>query len=185
MVKNRQFLLFGFASMLLLSCTMKDDLQRDIVIKMDPIDFNIPLMTNLEDTLEIAEIQGKVDLNQQISENADQFALANLRSAYITKFSIQLGKADADSVENMAAFSYFKVQLKRTDKPLIQLGVANIAPSQNTRTINFNITAATQQLQEYLSTGTLTYVISGVSRNATTQVIPAKAAATYKLTLGM
>jgi hypothetical protein len=186
MVKNRQFILPALISILLLSCTMKDDIQRDIVIETDPIDFNIPLRTNIEDTLEIAEVQGTVDLNQRIAENTDQFTLANLRSAYITKFSIQLGAADADSVtNNIAAFSYFKVQLKTADKPLIQLGVVSNVSTQYARSLNFNITAATQQLQEYLSAGTLSYVITGVSRNATTQVIPAKAVATYKLTLGM
>ena len=186
MAKNRQFLLYGLASMLLVSCTMKDDIERDIVIETKPMDFNLPLRTNLEDTLDMAEVQGSVDLNQQIAENANQFTIANLRSAYITKFSIQLGEADADSViNNIAAFSHFKVELKTPDKPLIELGVANNISTQYARSLNFSITAATKQLQEYLSAGTLTYVISGVSREATTQVIPASATATYKLTLGM
>jgi peptidoglycan hydrolase-like protein with peptidoglycan-binding domain len=184
MAKNRQFLLPGLASVLLLSCTMKDDIRRDIIIETDSINFSFPITTNFEDTVTIAELQNKVDLNQQVTDNTDQFTLANLRSAYITKFVIKLDDPDTNG-NDLSAFSTIKVQMKAAAKPLIQLGATNNISTQNLNTLNVTITAATQQLQEYLNADGLTYVISGVGRDATTKVIQAKAVAGYKLTLGM
>ncbi|MBG6233698.1 putative membrane protein [Pedobacter sp. CAN_A7] len=163
---------------------MKEDIKRDIVIETDSINFIVPISTNLEDTLTIAELQNKVDLNQQVEDNTDQFTLADLRSAYITKFVIKLDDPDTNG-NDLSAFSSMRVQMKAAAKPLIQLGATNNISTQNLNTLNVTITAATQQLQEYLNADSLTYVITGVARDSTTKVIQAKAVAGYKLTLGM
>ena len=184
MAKNRQFLILGLISILLMSCTMKDDIQRDIVIETDSIGFTIPILTNLEDTLTIAELQNTVDLNQQVNNNTDQFTLADLRSAQITKFVIKLDKPDTDG-NDISAFSYLRVQLKAPGKPTIQLGVNNNVSTSYAATLNINITATPLQVQEYLSAGDLTYVITGLLRDPTTKAMQAKAVAGYKLTLGM
>jgi hypothetical protein len=153
-------------------------------LETDSISFSIPLKTNLVDTLVIAELQNQVDLTEQIANSTDQFTIANLRSAYLTKFVLKIDKPEPEG-DNLSDFSSIKVQLKATDKPLILLGITNNIPNQNLATLNVTITAAQQDLQEYLNAAGLTYVVSGVSRTATTTVLQAKAVAGYKLTLGM
>ena len=184
MVKNSRFLFLSLMSVLFLSCTMKDNLQRDIVINTDAIEFSIPIRTNLEDTLLIAELQNKVNLSEQIANNNNQFTVADLRSAYLTSFIIKLDELDTPN-NDISSFISIKVELKATAKPLILLGITNNIPNRDSDSLNVNITASAQPLQDYLNADNMTYVISGVARNATTKVIQAKAVARYKLTLGM
>ncbi|WP_432710919.1 hypothetical protein [Pedobacter sp.] len=184
MVKIKQHLILGLISLILFSCTLKEDIQRDVVIETDSIGFTIPILTNLENTVIIAELKNSIDLSQNVTESTDQFTIADLRSAQITKFVIKLDNPDTNG-NGISAFSYLSVQLQASGKPSIQLGANTNIPTSYATTINITVTATTQQLQDYLNAPDLTYVISGQLRDATTKALQAKAVAGYKLTLGM
>jgi hypothetical protein len=190
MVKNKYILLFAILITSLSSCTMKESIQRDILINTDPMVVNIPIVTSLLEVVPLAEVSSKTDLNTLISQNTNQFSIADLRSFRISGFQMEIEDQPVgdsvlvDSVNNFKAFDQIRVQLKRGNNQLLDIGTINNSAMQSSVAIQIPITT-TQELKDDVSGGNLTYVITGIARDSTTKIIKASAIAQYKLTLGM
>lgn len=183
MVQNKHALLLSLIVLLLSACTIKENIQRDINIETDSVKFNIPVTTNIVDTVTLAEINSNVNLTELIVNRTNQFTVSDLKSAHITGFKIELVNPDS-TINNLMAFDYLSVKIKGPNLKTLDLGVVNNNSTQFASSINVPITGGSHELKEYLSGG-FTYIITAVTRTATTKIINAKAVAQYKLTLEM
>jgi hypothetical protein len=195
MVKNKYILLFTMLLGILSSCSIKENIQRDILIETTPTAINIPLITNITTATTLAEVDIAADLNTLISESTGQFSAADLKSVRITGFILEIeeeqipddGEAgedeEVDLTNTFEAFDNITIQLKTQDGQLINIG--NINNNSFTSSIFVQVpTTQAQDLKEAFTTGNFTYIITGVARNATTKIIKANVYSQYKLTLG-
>ena len=188
MEKNKYTFLFLIVIALLSSCTIKEHIQRDIVLETEDMLFDIPVTTNLIDTITLATLSSTADLNTVITENTNQFTASDMKAFSISAFQIELENNDptqaVDQINTFRAFEYVKVQLKKADDKLLEVGRINNSAMTSGSIIQIPITA-TQDLKDEISTGKFTYIITGVARTPTTKIMNARAVAQYKLTLGI
>ncbi len=191
MVKNKYTLLLSFMLLLITSCTMKENIERDLILETTPIDFNIPIVSSITDTVSLAEISTQADLNALITEHTNGFTVNDLKSIQITSFRIlminQHPGADTipvDSVNNLRAFRSISVKLKKPDKSLLTIGLMNNSNAQTDTLVQVPITN-NQELKDQLNNNAFNYVITGVALRPTTEIIKAQAIVQYKFKLGM
>ncbi|WP_354332050.1 hypothetical protein [Pedobacter sp. CG_S7] len=170
------------------SCTIKENIQRDILLETGAMLFDIPVTTDLTDTLTLATLSSTADLNTIITENTKQFTASDVKSFRITSFQVEIENSDTTQVVNQIntfrAFEYVKVQLKKSNDTLLDIGRINNSAMTSGSIIQIPITAI-QDLKDEISTGKFTYIITGVARTPTTKIMNARAVAQYKLTLGI
>lgn len=185
MVKTKYILLFSILLSIISSCKKSEDIHRDLILQTEGIDFDIPILPISLDPVSLGEISTEADVNEMISQNAGQFTTDNLQSMKISGFQIEIAvdpEAEEDLVNNFKAFDYIRVELKKPNKELLEVGRIINSAMQKTTSIQVPITT-TQELKDEFSTGVLTYVITGVTSTATTKIMNARAIAQYKLTL--
>ena len=66
MVKNKYIILSSFLLAIFTSCTMKENIERDLIVETSPIEFNIPVVTTITDTVTLAELSTAADFNAVI-----------------------------------------------------------------------------------------------------------------------
>jgi hypothetical protein len=196
MVKNKYIILFSLLLAILSSCTMKEDIQRDLILETTPIDFDIPITTDIVNPVKLAEISTAADLHAMITENTKEFTVSDLKSIQITGFLLEIeglntgegeeGEApgEPDVTNTFKAFQNIRVQLKKPDESLLDIGVVNNANMQSEGLIQIPIIAG-QELKEQLNNNAFTYIITGTANTPTTEIIKARAIVQYKLKLGM
>ena len=200
MIKNKYTVLLCLCLGILSSCTMKEHIQRDLILQTTPIAFNIPITTNVTDTVTLAEISTETDLNTMISEHTTGFTTADLQSIQLTGFLLEIEGDDSgevpgepgepgqpvepDLTNTFKAFQNIRVQLRKPDKTLLQIGSINNANMGTTSSILIPITAPIE-LKDQMVNNAFTYVITGIANNPTTKIIKAEATVQYKLKLSM
>ncbi|WP_432712496.1 hypothetical protein [Pedobacter sp.] len=191
MVKNKYIYLLSLLLTLVVACGTKENIQRDLVVTTSAIAFDIPISSDITDTLALATLKTPTDLNQVISEGAPGFTLADLKSIRVSGFAIEIpGQEEVEAGEEedltntLKAFESIKLKVQKTDNKLIELGVINNSAMQASDAISLPI-ARMEEVNQEINAGTLTYVISGLRRTPTTKLIKAQCYIQYKLTLGM
>lgn len=195
MIKNKYIVLLCFMLGILSSCTMKENIQRDLILQTTPIAFNIPIITNVTDSVTLAEISTETDLNTMISEHTNGFTTADLQSIQLTGFLLEIaGEApgepvpgepvEPDLTNTFKAFQNIRVQLRKPDKTLLDIGTINNANMQTGFSITIPVPAALE-LKDQLVNNTFTYVVTGTANSPTTKIINASATVQYKLKLSM
>ena len=89
-----------------------------------------------------------------------------------------------DSVNNLRAFRTIRVQLKKPDNTLVQIGLINNINAQSDTPIQIPISTK-EDLKDQLINNAFHYVISGLADTTTTKIIKAEAIIQYKLRLAM
>ncbi|PYF76883.1 hypothetical protein [Pedobacter nutrimenti] len=184
-MKTKFFLLFlATASLYFSSCGTKESIQRDLSIQLSPVAFTIAVSDTTQKEKKFAELSSPVNLADSISKNTSgQFALANINSAILSSFKIDLVNADTtkNNTNNFSAYDFIRIQLKVPGTNPISLAMINNNSTAAASSLNIPVVTGATDFQQYLKSGTLTYIISGTVRNATTKIITAKATATYKI----
>jgi len=205
MIKNKYIVLLCLSLAILSSCTMKENIQRDLILQTTPIAFNIPITTKVAAPVTLAEISTEADLNTLISEHANGFTAADLQSIQVTGFLLEIEgndseepgegevpgegeepgePAEPDLTNTFKAFQSIRVQLRKPDNTLLDIGVINNANMQSGSSILIPITTPIE-LKDQLVNNAFTYVVTGTAINPTTAIIKAGATIQYKLKLGM
>ena len=200
MIKNKYMVLLCFSLGVLSSCTLKENIQRDLILQTTPIPFNIPVITNVTDTVTLAEISTEADFNTLISEHTNGFTASDLQSIQLAEFLLETesknggGNAGGgeepgtpgtpDLTNTFKAFQNIRVQLRKPDKTLLDIGTINNANMQSDSSIVIPIIARTE-LKDQLVNNAFTYVITGTANSPTTAIIKASATVQYKLKLSM
>lgn len=189
MAKNKVLTFLILIATLLTACSTKESLQRDLIVGNE-IPFDVAASTNLLDTMLLSQTNVSSDLNGVITENTGNLNASNLSSVKLALFTIDLkseevdGIPQLDTVNNLQAFDYIRVQIKSNTEKLLNIGSINSSNIQSASTLQLPLTDdARQDLVKYFSDGTLTYIITGVNGKETTQIRRLTAKAVYKLTL--
>ncbi len=198
MAKNRYIIMFPILYMLVSSCSMKENIQRDILVETSSTAVNIPIVTNITTATTLAEVNVAADLNSVISQSTGQFTAADLQSITITGFLLEIEKETAlpgsggetgegeeeDLTNTFEAFDSITVHLKSQDGQLIEIGTINNNSFTSPLLVKVPTTNA-GELKDVFQSGSFTFVITGLANNVTTKIITTNVYSQYKLRLAI
>lgn len=163
------------------ACKMTESIERDIIFQSDSTAFQLPKVTNIADTLELATIQDTIPL-EDIIAGTPQVQNAKLLSAQLIGMTLTF--KGNDSTYNFKDFSYLRLLVFDRNNVIVATGIYNNNSTNDNYKVDVPITNHIE-LSEALRGGRMKYVISGVARDTVSQIINAKINGVYRLRMGL
>jgi hypothetical protein len=171
-----------FTIILIISACSKIDDHTELNITISPIptSYSIPIITSLDTGRTIATIALKFYLDSMIHVQNERFSAKDIKSIRLNTFKIEL--TDKDTAFTFANFENLRLTLQGNGESSNLLASLNPADSK-VKVLNIPVTATVNDLKKLTGGGTISYVLKGKLRRATTKAYPISASSTFRVLL--
>jgi hypothetical protein len=169
-------------SLLNSSCDkVKDAIKVNIPLQQAEIQFDLPPVAAGTHTL--AQFQVRFDVDSAIRANASQFSAKNIKSVKLEGLKITASNTTAE--DNFGVLSACTAKLSAdVNSNLITIGELNNNPDAAASTLTIPVNKD-QELKDYFSGKSFSYILSGTARRATTTTLHCKGTIDLNIEVGL
>lgn len=169
-------------SILTTSCDkVKDAIKVNIPLQQASIEFDITPVKAGTGTL--AEFQARFDVDSAIKANASQFSAKNIKSAKLK--SLKITTTNSTETDHFGVLSACTAKLSSdVNSTWITIGEVTNNPDAVANTLNIPVNTE-QELKDYFSGKSFSYILSGTARRATSTTLHCKATLEVNLEVGL
>lgn len=167
------------------SCNkITESIQQDIIVN-DTVEFNIPTLNSITNLTTISGIPSKLNLEEQIKNNMNNFTVDNVKSVKLTTLNMALGLIAKDSIDINNNFGNLETIRFRISNNSKTNNIANtsIASGSKNGFISLTPTVIPDTLKSFLVNPVKTYEVIVKAKTVTSNAMRVRAAASYTVTL--
>jgi len=170
-------------SVSIFSCSkVSESLERDVIVRPDQIDFEIPLVESTESEESLGTIPVTMNFDSLIREQTIDLGVENAMSFHLTSLQLTLDSVSDDS--NFGNFERINIYIQSDSQPAILVAKLEGNPNSKNGSLSIPLVANRPELKDFLSSSSFKFNLKGKARNPTTFAMKATATMSYSLKVG-